>query len=78
MLAEIENLRVFFVVLESLQQGSVAVTVGKSVLVWGGVVWSDWTSEVSAIRNQMKVFQTLNINKFKTLFHNFKIVNIYV
>lgn len=76
MLAEIENLRVFFVVLESLQQGSAAVTVGKSVLVWGSVVWSDWASEVSAIRNQMKLFQTLN--KFQTLFHNFKIVNIYV
>lgn len=76
MLAEIENLRVFFVVLESLQQGSAAVTVGKSVLVWGGVVSSDWASEVSAVRNQMKLFQTLK--RFKTLFLNFKIVNIYV
>lgn len=59
MLEEIENLRSFFVVFESLQQGSVAVTVGRSVLVWGGVEWSDWTSKVSEIRNQMKVFQTI-------------------
>lgn len=58
MLEEIENLRSFFVVFESLQQGSVAVTVGRSVLVWGGVEWSDARSEVPAkvLRTGMKVF----------------------
>lgn len=46
---KITSFTVFFVVFESLQQGSVAVTVDESVLVGGGGEWSDATSEVLSI-----------------------------
>lgn len=58
LLEEIENLQVLTVVFESLQQGSVAITVCESLLVWGDGEWSDATSEVLAkvLGIEMKVF----------------------
>lgn len=58
LLEEIENLRVLTVVFESLQQGSVAITVCESLLVWGD--GDDATSEVPAkvLGIEMKVFLT--------------------
>lgn len=59
LLEEIENLRVLTVVFESLQQGSVAITVCESLLVWGDGEWSDATSEevlAKVLGIEMKVF----------------------
>lgn len=60
LLEEIENLRVLTVVFESLQQGSVAITVCESLLVWGDGELSGETSEVPAkvLGIEMKVFLT--------------------